>query len=54
MIVCTDTECPKCQYGTLDDSNKARLKVYCANKEKEIYYGKMIDCDNYAIKKATQ
>lgn len=41
------SECEKCRYGTVDDSNKARVKVYCSYKEKTYYFGQCIPCDNF-------
>lgn len=40
------SECENCKYGTVDDSNKAKVKVYCSIKEKSYYYGQCIPCDN--------
>lgn len=40
------SECEECIYGIIDDSNKARVKVKCTQKEKEYYYGQCIPCDN--------
>lgn len=42
-IICT-SECEDCKKGTLDDSNKARLKIYCAVKDKNLYFGQMVQC----------
>ena len=39
--------CEECQYGTVDDSNKARVKVYCSYKDKEYWFGACIPCDNH-------
>ena len=41
------SQCEHCRYGSIDDSNKARIKVYCSFKEKEYYYGQCIPCDYY-------
>ena len=43
-MICTN-ECAKCKYGTINDKNKARIKVYCDRKHKEYWYGQMIPCD---------
>lgn len=43
-IICT-SKCTKCKYGTVNDNNKARIKVYCDRKKKEYWYGQMIPCD---------
>ena len=34
-------------YGNVDDTDKAKIKVYCSHKDKEYYYGACIPCDNY-------
>jgi hypothetical protein len=41
------SECEYCQYGTVDDSDKARVKVYCSHKEKWLWYGCYVPCDNF-------
>ena len=40
------SECEFCIYGTVDDSDKAKVKVYCSYKDKTYYYGQYISCDN--------
>ena len=49
-VIITDI-CETCQYGTVDDSDKARVKVWCSYKEKEYFFGACIPCDNYTKKK---
>lgn len=39
--------CEKCKFGTVDDSNKARVKVFCSYKEREYHFGQCVPCDNY-------
>lgn len=39
--------CEKCRFGSVDDSDKARVKVYCNYKEREYWFGACIPCDNY-------
>lgn len=46
------SECEKCDYGIIDDSNKARIKVKCLQKNKEYYYGQCIPCDNKKKRKS--
>lgn len=41
------SQCETCRYGSVDDSNKARIKVYCSYKEKSYWFGACIPCDNY-------
>lgn len=40
------SECESCLYGTVDDADKARVKVYCSYKDKTYYYGQCINCNN--------
>lgn len=51
MNMILTSECEKCIYGIVDESNKARIKVRCTNKEKEYYYGQCIPCDNMRKRK---
>ena len=44
------SQCEYCRYGTIDDSDKARVKVYCSYKDREYFYGACIPCDNYTKK----
>ncbi len=46
MKMINTNECEYCQYGTIDDSNKAKIIVYCAIKQKHYLYGRCIPCDN--------
>lgn len=46
MKMIITSECEKCRYGTIDDSNKAKIKVKCNLKGKEYHYGKCIPCEN--------
>lgn len=38
-------ECENCQYGIIDDSDKAKVTVYCSQKDKKYFYGQCIPCD---------
>ena len=46
MATINSTECTTCKNGLLDDSNKARIKIYCKLKDKTYYYGQYIQCDD--------
>lgn len=48
--ICT-SDCVTCSYCTLDESNKAKVKIICGNKNKEYYYGQMIFCEDYDERK---
>jgi len=39
------TECENCRYGTINEIDKAHIKVYCAYKEKTYNYGQRIPCE---------
>lgn len=40
------TECEKCRYGILDESNKAKITVHCKRKNRNYIYGQMVPCDS--------
>ena len=43
MIIC-GKDCEGCDFATIDDSDKTKVKVYCAIKSKWYYYGQCIPC----------
>lgn len=45
MKMINTSECEECRFGTVDDSNKARVVVYCNYKNKKYYYGQCIPCE---------
>ena len=49
-VIITDI-CETCQYGSVNDKDKARVKVYCSYKDREYFFGQCIQCDNYNKKK---
>lgn len=46
MSMINSSECEFCKYGTLDETNKAKIMVYCAVKDKRYIYGQCIPCDD--------
>lgn len=48
-MIITD-QCESCKHGTIDDRNKARIKVMCSKKEKMYYFGQCIPCDDHEKK----
>lgn len=46
MQMINTSECEECRYGSIDDSNKAIVKVHCNKKEKIYYYGQCIPCED--------
>lgn len=51
MNMILTSECEECKYGIIDESNKAKIKVFCEDKNKEYYYGQCIPCENKTKKK---
>lgn len=51
MEMIITSQCETCTHGTLDETNKARIKVYCEVKDKTYCYGQCIPCDHYNRKK---
>lgn len=54
MNMILTSECEGCDYGTIDNSNKACVKVKCADKNKEYYYGQYVSCDNKKRKRISK
>lgn len=50
MGVIITSQCESCQYGSIDETNKARIKVFCSRKDRTYCYGQCIQCDNYKKK----
>lgn len=40
------SECVGCKFYTLDESDKSKLKVKCAARDKEYMYGQRISCED--------
>lgn len=45
-MILAGVDCENCAYGSIDESDKARLMVYCQYKDKTYYYGQCIPCDS--------
>lgn len=45
------SECEKCIHSIIDESDKARLKIYCKIKDKTYYWGQCIPCEYKEYKK---
>lgn len=45
------SECEQCPESIINDKNKARVTVYCKEKNKTYYWGQCIPCDYREIKK---
>ena len=54
MNMVITSECEHCKYGTIDDSNKAKVMVYCELREKGYIYGQCIPCDDFNKRKVKE
>lgn len=52
MNMILTSECEKCIYGIIDETNKARIKVKCMKKNKEYYFGQCVPCENRKKRKS--
>ena len=44
------SECEQCIHSTINEEDKARVRVYCKVKDKTYYWGQCIPCDYKKIK----
>lgn len=42
-------DCEKCEYCTMYQDERDRLKVYCDAKDREYYYGARIPCEDKKV-----
>lgn len=45
--ILTSDECMKCEYGTLDATNKAKPYIKCSLHDKTYHYGLCMCCDDF-------
>lgn len=45
MTMIITSECEECNHGLIDDTDKARVTVYCKMKDKTYYWGQCIPCE---------
>ena len=45
MIIC-GKDCEDCSRATFDESNKAKIMVYCSARDKWYIYGQCISCND--------
>jgi hypothetical protein len=50
MIIC-GRDCENCVHSEIDDKNIARIKVFCAAKDKSFWYGQCIPCEDKQIRR---
>lgn len=51
MNMIITSECEKCIHSSIDEKDKAKIKIYCNIKNKTYYWGQCIPCDFIEIKK---
>lgn len=44
------SKCETCMYGTVDDTDKRKVTVYCSDKNKTFIFGQCINCENFSKK----
>lgn len=45
------SECESCLHSEVNESNKAKIMVYCRIKDKWYIYGQCIPCENKEVNK---
>lgn len=45
------SECEFCKHGTIDETDKAKIKVHCSYKNKTYFYGTCVPCDGMEKRK---
>lgn len=45
MQMIITSECEKCIHSAIDDTNKAKIKIYCNVKDKTYYFGQCVPCE---------
>lgn len=46
MRMILTSECELCEYGAIDESDKARIKVKCGLRGKVYHYGQRVPCED--------
>lgn len=44
------SECEQCIHSVVNDSDKAKVKIYCDIKDKTYYWGQCIPCEYKELK----
>jgi hypothetical protein len=44
------SECEECAHSTINEEDKARVRIYCNVKNKTYYWGQCIPCENKSLK----
>lgn len=45
-MIIAGSDCDNCQFCSINDRDTSRIKVYCAARGKEYYYGQCIPCED--------
>lgn len=48
-MIIVGKDCENCIHATFDETNKAKIMVYCNIRERWYIYGMCIDCNNKTI-----
>lgn len=49
MKMIITSECEDCSHSKIDETDKAKIKVYCDIKNKTYYFGQCIPCEHKEI-----
>ena len=52
-VIIMGRDCEDCAKCTINDEDKSRVKVYCADRDKWYYYGQCIPCEGGKVKRNT-
>ena len=45
-IIIAGSDCNDCQFCSINDRDVSRIKVHCAARGKEYYYGQCVPCED--------
>ena len=48
-MIIVGKECEECRFATIDDSDKAKIVVYCGARDKFYIWGQCIPCDDRMV-----
>lgn len=51
MKIINTNECEHCEYGEINDKNKARIIVHCKARNKNYSYGQCVPCEDKKVKR---
>ena len=50
MQMVITSECEKCIHSIMDETDKAKIKIYCKIKNKSYYFGQCVPCEYKELK----